>query len=218
MPVYEYRCNSCHATFDVLVRHEGGIVCPHCGGQGLDKLISAPVVLSGRTIRPAGRTCCDRAERGLRRGDDRYGCGRRAPVGTRKRPAREPCRRSIGCRHHGARCSVGHAGPKPVDVLPGNRPHDAGRLGPRDRRVQPTTRLRRPEDGGAVCRCRRDSNVPPSASGPVDRGRRGRHGRLQGSVRRVVRLVRSRLRSHDPHRRPGRRRHPRSAAPADTPA
>ena len=63
MPIFEYRCADCDATFEVLVRRDDGVTCPHCGSQSLDKLISAPVVLSGQTIRPAGRTCCGREER-----------------------------------------------------------------------------------------------------------------------------------------------------------
>ena len=63
MPIYEYRCRDCDTTFEALVRGGGGVTCPHCGGSSLDKLLSAPVMLSGRTARPAGRTCCGREER-----------------------------------------------------------------------------------------------------------------------------------------------------------
>lgn len=62
MPIYEYRCRNCSATFEVLVRNEGDAVCPECGSTALDKLLSAAVVLSGRTNRPPGRTCCCREE------------------------------------------------------------------------------------------------------------------------------------------------------------
>lgn len=63
MPIYEYRCRSCSATFEVLVRSDNDAVCPECGRTALDKLLSAPVMLSGRTNRPPGRTCCGREER-----------------------------------------------------------------------------------------------------------------------------------------------------------
>jgi putative FmdB family regulatory protein len=63
MPIYEYRCRTCNATFEVLVRGNNAVTCPHCGGSSLDKLLSAPVMLSGQTARPAGRTCCGREER-----------------------------------------------------------------------------------------------------------------------------------------------------------
>ena len=63
MPIYEYRCRSCDATFEVMVRGGAGVSCPHCGSASVDKLISAPFVLSGKTARPAGRTCCGRDER-----------------------------------------------------------------------------------------------------------------------------------------------------------
>jgi putative FmdB family regulatory protein len=63
MPIYEYRCRDCDAEFDLLVRGDNAVACPHCGSLSLDKLLSAPVMLSGRTARPAGRTCCGREER-----------------------------------------------------------------------------------------------------------------------------------------------------------
>ncbi|HUV90645.1 MAG TPA: zinc ribbon domain-containing protein, partial [Anaerolineae bacterium] len=49
MPVYEYRCCDCDTTFEALVRDGKAAVCPHCGGSSLDKLPSAPFVLSGQT-------------------------------------------------------------------------------------------------------------------------------------------------------------------------
>ena len=63
MPIYEYRCRTCNATFEALVRGGNLVTCPHCGSSSLDKLLSAPVMLSGQTARPAGRTCCGREER-----------------------------------------------------------------------------------------------------------------------------------------------------------
>ena len=63
MPIYEYNCRDCDATFEALVRSGEPVACPHCGSASLNKLLSAPVVLSGRTARPAGRTCCGREER-----------------------------------------------------------------------------------------------------------------------------------------------------------
>ncbi len=63
MPIYEYRCYNCDVTFEVLVRGGGDVACPHCGGSSLKKLVSAAVTLSGRTARPAGRTCCGQEER-----------------------------------------------------------------------------------------------------------------------------------------------------------
>jgi putative FmdB family regulatory protein len=63
MPIYEYRCAECGTTFEALVRGHRTLTCPRCGSSSLDKLLSAPTVLSGRTARPAGRTCCGRDER-----------------------------------------------------------------------------------------------------------------------------------------------------------
>jgi putative FmdB family regulatory protein len=63
MPIYEYRCRGCETTFELLVRGDRIVVCPHCGSSSLDKLLSVPFVSSGRTARPSGRTCCGREER-----------------------------------------------------------------------------------------------------------------------------------------------------------
>ena len=63
MPIYEYRCRDCDATFEMLVRAGTAVACPHCGGASLVKLISAPFVSSGQTARQAGRTCCGQEER-----------------------------------------------------------------------------------------------------------------------------------------------------------
>ena len=63
MPIFEYRCHDCGATFDALLRGNEAVNCPQCGGLSLEKLLSAPVVLSGRPGRPAGHTCCGREER-----------------------------------------------------------------------------------------------------------------------------------------------------------
>jgi putative FmdB family regulatory protein len=63
MPLYEYRCDACNATFEMLVRAGSHVACPYCGGFSVDKLLSVPTLLSGQTTRPAGRTCCGREER-----------------------------------------------------------------------------------------------------------------------------------------------------------
>jgi len=63
MPIYDYRCRDCGTTFETLVLTESSPTCPQCGSASLGKLLSAPIVLSGKTDRPAGRTCCGREER-----------------------------------------------------------------------------------------------------------------------------------------------------------
>jgi len=63
MPIYEYRCCNCDGTFEVLVRADTTVSCPHCGSSSVDKLISAPFVSSGQATRQAGHTCCGREER-----------------------------------------------------------------------------------------------------------------------------------------------------------
>jgi putative FmdB family regulatory protein len=63
MPIYEYRCRDCETTFEALVRTDQSVTCPQCGSHALDKLLSAPFVLSTEAARPAGRTCCGREDR-----------------------------------------------------------------------------------------------------------------------------------------------------------
>jgi putative FmdB family regulatory protein len=48
MPIYEYRCRNCHATFEILVRAGTAVTCSHCGSSSLDKLVSAPLYRAGR--------------------------------------------------------------------------------------------------------------------------------------------------------------------------
>jgi putative FmdB family regulatory protein len=64
MPIYEYRCATCGAHVEVLIRSTTATpVCPECGSPLTDKLFSAPHVLSSQSRRPAGHTCCGREER-----------------------------------------------------------------------------------------------------------------------------------------------------------
>lgn len=43
MPIYDYRCNDCDKTFELLIRSSSVPVCPTCGSQQLEKLLSNPV-------------------------------------------------------------------------------------------------------------------------------------------------------------------------------
>jgi len=44
MPIYEYACESCQHTFDVLQKMDAAPLsdCPECGKPALKKLLSAP--------------------------------------------------------------------------------------------------------------------------------------------------------------------------------
>ncbi len=48
MPIYEYRCRNCDATFEVLVRAGTTVTCLHCESSALDKLLSALSCCAGR--------------------------------------------------------------------------------------------------------------------------------------------------------------------------
>jgi putative FmdB family regulatory protein len=40
MPLYEYRCESCAHTFEVLVRGNTDLKCPSCAGTELERQLS----------------------------------------------------------------------------------------------------------------------------------------------------------------------------------
>ncbi|MCX6583457.1 MAG: zinc ribbon domain-containing protein [Candidatus Aminicenantes bacterium] len=43
MPIYEYKCNRCGETSEILLkRTNAAVVCPQCDSGDLTKLISAP--------------------------------------------------------------------------------------------------------------------------------------------------------------------------------
>jgi putative FmdB family regulatory protein len=42
MPIYDYHCKDCDKTFELLVRPSSIPVCPTCGSEQLDKLLSCP--------------------------------------------------------------------------------------------------------------------------------------------------------------------------------
>jgi putative FmdB family regulatory protein len=66
MPIYEYRCEKCDHTFDMLVmQKEDEIMCPQCKGE-VRKLMSAFAVGTSNNVpqklppapsRPMCRTC-----------------------------------------------------------------------------------------------------------------------------------------------------------------
>ena len=42
MPLYDYRCQSCQAGFELLVRSSSVPVCPHCASTSLERMLSLP--------------------------------------------------------------------------------------------------------------------------------------------------------------------------------
>lgn len=43
MPIYEYKCEDCKASFELLVKSDEKIKCLGCGGENLEKEISTKV-------------------------------------------------------------------------------------------------------------------------------------------------------------------------------
>lgn len=42
MPIYDFRCNNCNKTFELLVRTSTVQACPTCSSLQLEKLVSLP--------------------------------------------------------------------------------------------------------------------------------------------------------------------------------
>lgn len=65
MPIYEYKCNECGETQEVLhksMQTVESVKCSSCGSEDLTRLISAANVFMGGTSNK-GTTCCGRDER-----------------------------------------------------------------------------------------------------------------------------------------------------------
>jgi len=65
MPIYDFKCQECGEVTEFLLPSSadgGTLVCPGCGSQNLDRLISAPSLLKENANAP-GTTCCGREER-----------------------------------------------------------------------------------------------------------------------------------------------------------
>jgi len=65
MPIYDYRCKQCGKTVELFVHgHAGqGALCPVCGGNDLERLMSASSVRVKNGNANPGHTCCGREER-----------------------------------------------------------------------------------------------------------------------------------------------------------
>ena len=65
MPIYDFRCEDCGEVSEFLANSfadSGTPACPECGSHKMERLISAPSLLRGRSNDP-GTTCCGREER-----------------------------------------------------------------------------------------------------------------------------------------------------------
>jgi putative FmdB family regulatory protein len=55
MPLYDFRCNTCNKTVEILAKADSAPACPECGGT-MEKLVSCPtapgqsagIIASGR--------------------------------------------------------------------------------------------------------------------------------------------------------------------------
>ncbi len=65
MPIYEYKCNDCGRVQEFLVigGSETRIVCPDCGSENMEKVLSPASFINAGSYRSPGKTCCGRDER-----------------------------------------------------------------------------------------------------------------------------------------------------------
>ncbi|MDF1506217.1 zinc ribbon domain-containing protein [Roseisolibacter sp. H3M3-2] len=49
MPLYDFRCLTCDAENELLVRGSAPPACPACGGANLERLVSLPAIRSETT-------------------------------------------------------------------------------------------------------------------------------------------------------------------------
>lgn len=47
MPLFEYTCEACDQSFELLVRGGENLACPHCGSDRLEKAWSVPAAHTG---------------------------------------------------------------------------------------------------------------------------------------------------------------------------
>jgi putative FmdB family regulatory protein len=60
MPIYEYKCHECgeRSEFRILSQAQvNSLACKSCGSRDLKKLMSVPVIASGRHPE-SGHSCC----------------------------------------------------------------------------------------------------------------------------------------------------------------
>jgi len=62
MPLYEYQCKTCGHRFEALVYRSAHPVCPSCGSQDLERLLSAFAVSGSASAK--GEACSMRAPSG----------------------------------------------------------------------------------------------------------------------------------------------------------
>ena len=51
VPIFDFKCRACSRVFDALVRHNATAICPACGGNDLEQLVSRPAVSTEKSRR-----------------------------------------------------------------------------------------------------------------------------------------------------------------------
>lgn len=65
MPIYDYECANCGTISEILVRSNlsAKIKCPRCGGEQMDRLLTASYAIRMNGMSSTTATCCGRDER-----------------------------------------------------------------------------------------------------------------------------------------------------------
>ena len=63
MPFYEYKCQKCGKTFELIIQSGKDINCNNCGSTDVKRLYSAPAFIKSENFTDSGVTCCGSNER-----------------------------------------------------------------------------------------------------------------------------------------------------------
>jgi len=58
MPLYEYKCDECQNRFEELISGDQKVVCPKCGSEKVNKLLSTFAAAGGNTCGSPGGSSC----------------------------------------------------------------------------------------------------------------------------------------------------------------
>jgi putative FmdB family regulatory protein len=73
VPLFDFRCRACAAEFEALVRAGHTPVCPSCGGNDLEKLVTRSFsVKSGSGLSPAARRAVQKQQSGQKQDQDAF--------------------------------------------------------------------------------------------------------------------------------------------------
>jgi len=63
MPFFEYKCQKCGKTFELLTHSRKNITCSNCGSDDVKRLYSAPAYIKTDNSTGNSTTCCGSSKR-----------------------------------------------------------------------------------------------------------------------------------------------------------